>query len=66
VLPETLVDEALVHCQRCNSVLATWAVFKTKTTQTILAETQGEMTASGLLGPDPLDANLLKVSGTRA
>jgi hypothetical protein len=66
VLPEKLVDDALVHCQRCNSVLATWAVFKTRTTQIILAETQGEITDLGLLGPDPLDVDLLRGFGTRA
>ncbi len=64
VLPEELVDEALVRCQRCTSPLATWAVFKARTTQTILAETHGRITDSGLLGPDPLDDDLLRASGS--
>ncbi len=65
VLPEKLVDDALVHCQRCNSVLATWAVFKARTTQTILAEMRGDTTDLGLLGPDPLDVDLLRASDSR-
>lgn len=65
VLPEALRDEALVRCQRCNSPLATWAGFKARTTQVILAETKGKITDSGLLGPDPLDPDLLRASGNR-
>jgi hypothetical protein len=65
VLPEELVDEALVRCQRCTSPLATWAVFKARTTQAILVETHGKITDSGLLGSDPLDAALLKAPGSR-
>ena len=64
VLPEELQDEALVRCQRCTSPLATWAVFKARTTQVILAETHGQIRDSGLLGPDPLDADLLRASGS--
>ncbi len=65
VLPAELRDEALVCCQRCNSPISTWAAFKARTTQIILAETSGRRTDVRLLGPDPLDTDLLKAGGRR-
>lgn len=65
VLPKELRDEALVCCQRCNSPVATWAVFKARTTLAILAETGGRCTDPGCLGPDPLDSRLLRAHGSR-
>ena len=63
VLPQELFDDALVRCQRCNAVIATWAVFKARTTQAILMENNGHEEDGSILSPDPLDANLLKAFG---
>jgi hypothetical protein len=59
-LPPELFDDALVHCQGCNKPIATWAAFKRRTTQVILAEIKQIGTGVAALSPDPLDASVLQ------
>jgi hypothetical protein len=44
----------MVRCQRCNAEVATWSLFKTMATYTILAEPR-----SKALTADPLDTRLV-------
>ena len=57
-LPDRLDLDALVHCRDCRSPIATWAVFKRRATQAILAEAH---VGAGFdsMSYDPLDASLL-------
>ena len=59
VLPEELADTALVHCQGCNKPIATWALFKQRTTQAILAEIKEIGSSVAAISPDPLDHALI-------
>ena len=59
-LPAELFDDALVHCQGCNKPIATWAAFKRRTTQVILAEIAEVGHGFAALSPDPLDATVLQ------
>ena len=59
-LPVEFHDRAPVHCQGCGVLIATWAVFKRRTTRAILAETEGTMTNRVIVAPDPLDASLVQ------
>ena len=65
VLPKELYKAALVHCERCNADIATWAVFKATTTMIILAEDREH--GKDIVGPDPLDVDVMRVhrSGAR-
>jgi hypothetical protein len=56
VLPGELHDGALVRCQGCNAEVATWSLFKTMATYTILAE--GSPPGKTLTA-DPLDTKLV-------
>jgi len=62
-LPDEFHDHAPVHCQGCNRPIATWAVFKRRMTQAILADWKQPGTGRAGLGPDPLDPDLLRVEG---
>ncbi len=61
-LPKELHHRAPVHCQGCGVLIATWAVFKERTTQVILAEVKQGIT-SAVFAPDPLDDDLLRLEG---
>ena len=61
-LPKELHNLAPVHCQGCGVLIATWAVFKQRTTQAILAEVK-RGTTSVIFAPDPLDDDLLRLEG---
>ncbi len=61
-LPAELFDDALVHCQGCNKPVATWAAFKRRTTQMILAEIAEVGHGFAVLSPDPLDASVLQAN----
>lgn len=60
VLPDELHDDAVVLCRGCNAPIATWAVFKRRTTRAVLAAAR----ASGALvegfSADPLDFDTLR------
>ena len=58
ILPGELHDRALVRCQRCNAEVATWSLFKTMATYTILSE--GRESRAPLTA-DPLDDKLLNL-----
>ena len=60
-LPERLDGTALVHCRDCRSAIATWAVFKHRTTELILAESKPVGAELYSLSYDPLDSSLLRV-----
>jgi hypothetical protein len=60
VLPDELHDNALVCCQGCRTPIATWAVFKQRTTRAILAAA-GSSAPAEALSPDPLDPDLLRM-----
>jgi DNA-directed RNA polymerase subunit RPC12/RpoP len=58
-LPDHLHEDAVVRCRRCHSPIATWAVFKRRTTQAILSSAvPGDPAAA--LSPDPLDQAVLE------
>jgi hypothetical protein len=58
-LPDALYDDAIVCCQSCQAPIATWAVFKQRTTQAILAAKRAAGASMETLSPDPLDQALL-------
>ena len=58
-LPKELHPRAAVHCQGCGVLVTTWAEFKQRTTQVILAEVKQGGT-SAAFAPDPLDDDLLR------
>jgi hypothetical protein len=64
-LPDRLDPNALVHCRDCRNPVATWAVFKYMTTQTILAETKTVGAEVNSLSYDPLDNDLLRALAGR-
>jgi hypothetical protein len=59
-LPDRLDYDALVHCRDCRKPVATWGIFKHRTTQAILAESKAVGGAVEPLSYDPLDAGLLR------
>ena len=61
VLPDELHDNALVCCQGCCAPIATWAVFKWRTTRAILAAAGGSGAPAEALSPDPLDPEILRM-----
>ena len=61
VLPDELHDNALVCCQGCCAPIATWAVFKRRTTRAILAAAGGSAAPVEALSPDPLDPDILRM-----
>ena len=67
ILPDDLYDDALVYCQGCLAPIATWAVFKQRTTQASLSASRAAGADMAALSPDPLDEALLqtrRLSGT--
>ena len=56
ILPGELHDGAMVRCQRCHAEVATWSLFKSLATYTILAE--GRQPRQPLTA-DPLDTKLM-------
>ena len=65
VLPEELFDDALVHCRDCHQPIATWAVFKQRTTQIILSEIKEIGAQVEGLSYDPLDVALVQEHRSR-
>ncbi len=61
VLPDELHDSALVCCQGCRAPIATWAMFKKRTTRAILAAACGSGAPAEALSPDPLDPDILRM-----
>ena len=61
-LPKEFHPGAPVHCQGCGMLIATWGVFKQRTTRVILAEVK-QGTTSAAFAPDPLDDDLLRLAG---
>ena len=61
VLPNELHDNALVCCQGCRAPIATWALFKQRTTRAILAAASGSSAPAEALSPDPLDPDILRM-----
>ena len=59
-LPVELHDRAPVHCQGCGVLIATWAVFKQRATQVILAQNKEQGTSRAIVAPDPLDMHLVQ------
>ncbi len=58
-LPPELQHDALVCCQGCGHVIATWGEFKQRTTRSIMAETALAGCPGKGLSPDPLDLIVL-------
>ncbi len=58
-MPVHLNGNALVHCRDCRRPVATWAVFKHRTTQVILAGVNDAAEVNSL-SYDPLDTGLLR------
>ena len=58
-LPDRLDPHALVHCRDCRKPVATWAVFKHRATQAIVAELKTLGEGVKCLSYDPLDVSLL-------
>ena len=59
-MPEEFHDRAPVLCRGCGGLLATWGMFKQKTTQVILSEIRQGAGSIGF-GSDPLDEDLLRM-----
>ncbi len=64
-LPERLDENALVHRRHCRYPVATWAVFKHRTTELILAESKTVGAELNSLSYDPLDPGLLRALAGR-
>jgi len=64
-LPNRLDEHALVHCRDCRKPIATWAIFKHRTTQVILAETKPVGAGVHALSYDPLDPGLIHALAAR-
>ena len=65
ILPDRLDEHALVHCRDCRNPIATWAVFKHRTTKLILAESKPVGVEVHSLSYDPLDSSLLRALAAR-
>lgn len=64
-MPKEFHDRAPVLCQSCGGLIATWGMFKQRTTQVILSEIRQGSGNTGF-GSDPLDDNLLLLEGAES